>query len=151
VPAIRTAYFDFRSWDKDGSARLALANCLLLMARSPKWRAADHLQCCVMDEYAANGESGQKPEIPDYAIDKHTARGKSRGRGFHHWLTVGCELIPTAATEFELYRSEAEEIWMRGVRRVEWGGSKTLTKKANHGTNLELFDEDEEWFRMKNF
>ncbi|MCL6574476.1 MAG: hypothetical protein K6T88_22815 [Bacillus sp. (in: Bacteria)] len=30
--------------------------------------------------------------IPDYAIDKHTIKGKSLGRGLHHFLKEGCIL-----------------------------------------------------------
>ena len=33
-----------------------------------------------------------RPEIPDYALDKHTQRGNTMGRGIQHFLTEGCKL-----------------------------------------------------------
>lgn len=141
VPVCRQAYFDFRSWDKDGSARLALANAITLMARSPKSRLADHIQHVVMDEYTADHEKVCK-RIPDYALDKHTSVGRRKRRGFDHWFREGCSLVPPAAQEFEIYRQNAEEILQSGVRKVDWGGHSTLAKRSKHGTDLkDLFND----------
>jgi replication-associated recombination protein RarA len=37
---------------------------------------------------------GLLPEIPDYALDMHTARGQEMGRGVEHFLTVGSMISP---------------------------------------------------------
>ncbi len=138
VPVCRQAYFDFRSWDKDGSARLVLANTVTLMARSAKSRLADHIQHVVMDEYTADHGNGCK-RIPDYALDKHTSVGRRKRRGFDHWFCEGCVLVPPASEEFERYRREAEEVLQRGISKMDWGGHNTLAKKARHGSDLLLF------------
>lgn len=90
IPTQRAVYFEFRSAKKDGSARLALANAILLLCRSPKCRVADHFQCAVNQDRL----HGKRREIPDYALDKHTQRGRKMGRGVEHWLADGCQLHP---------------------------------------------------------
>lgn len=39
-------------------------------------------------------EEGRRPEIPDYALDMHTVRGRAMGRGLRHFLTVGAQVQP---------------------------------------------------------
>lgn len=111
VPINQRAYFQFREAGKDGASRLVLTNTILQMARAPKSRAADHLLCCVQDDIGRD----LKPPIPDYALDKHTGRGRSMGRGLSHWFTEGCVLIPPPSAENDKYREEAESRWVRGV------------------------------------
>jgi hypothetical protein len=38
--------------------------------------------------------NGPKLEIPDYAYDKHTRRGKKMGRGWEHFLKEGAKVEP---------------------------------------------------------
>jgi replication-associated recombination protein RarA len=44
------------------------------------------------------------PEIPDYAIDMHTARGQAEGRDFEHFLEVGAQVAPELAGRVLRYR-----------------------------------------------
>ena len=37
-------------------------------------------------------DEGLKRDIPDYALDFHTRRGKSSGRSWDHWDNEGCKL-----------------------------------------------------------
>jgi hypothetical protein len=55
--------------------RLFLLHVVIVLARAPKSRTVDH---AVMVMY-----EGERPEleIPDFALDKHTRRGRQRGRG----------------------------------------------------------------------
>ncbi len=39
-------------------------------------------------------EGGLRPEIPDYALDMHTARGQAMGHDLRHFLTVGAQVQP---------------------------------------------------------
>jgi replication-associated recombination protein RarA len=39
-------------------------------------------------------EQGLLPEIPDYALDMHTARGRTMGRGKRHFLEIGALVSP---------------------------------------------------------
>ena len=50
-------------------------------------------------------ESGRRlPEIPDYAIDMHTARGKAMGRGARHFWEEGTILQPELEDRDRTYR-----------------------------------------------
>jgi replication-associated recombination protein RarA len=120
VRALRDTYFECREEGKDGGARLALANAVLLMCRSEKTRIADHLQCVV----SANREKeGVLPVLPDYAFDKHTGKGKRMGRGVDHWLKEGCKLAGKSS-EPDPYEAEATQFWRGGWRGVKWGARK---------------------------
>jgi replication-associated recombination protein RarA len=63
---------------KNDSSRLFLAHAVLYLARSPKSRIVDDLLVTAYGNIKYNNE---KLEIPDYALDGHTARGKKMGRG----------------------------------------------------------------------
>lgn len=70
---------------------------------------------------------GLRLEIPDYALCKHTGKGRERGRGWEHWFTEGCKLVPPPQEEFETYRTEAEDAWIkRGSTQLDVGGKKSL-------------------------
>ena len=117
IPSLRAQYFEFRSLGKNGTCRLILANAIALMSRSPKSRLADHFQRVVSQSYV----TGPQREIPDYALDKHTGRGKRMGRGVDHWLDEGCKLNPPPEVP-DPYREEAEAHWRAGrTAAPEWG------------------------------
>lgn len=107
VPVQRAMYTEFREDGRDGSARLVLANVILAMCRSPKSRAADHFQC-VINQGRLQGKL--KLEIPDYALDKHTSRGRGMGRGVQHWRDEGCQLSPTSDVA-DPYAGQAFDYW----------------------------------------
>ena len=100
------AWFTMRRLGGNGECRLVLANTILSMCRSPKARLADHFQCVVT--YSRN--NGTKYAIPDYALDKHTLKGKQMGRGWDHFLTEGAKLIPAADIR-DPYAESAHKIW----------------------------------------
>lgn len=106
VPTQREVYNEFREQGRDGSARLALANVILLMCRSPKSRVADHFQCAVNQDRL----HGKHLEIPDHALDKHTARGRKMKRGTAHWLAEGCVLAPSSEVN-DPYVERAAHWW----------------------------------------
>jgi len=43
-------------------------------------------------EEICNFISNEKLDIPDYALDKHTKRGREMGRGDLHFWTEGCKI-----------------------------------------------------------
>lgn len=132
VPIQEKVYMDFREEGKDGSARLVLANVILLMCRSPKTRISDHFQCVVHQDR----EHGKTVDIPDYALDKHTAKGKRMGRGFKHWLDEGCQLNPPSEIE-DPYEQAAADHWTGDHIKTEWG--KRKPKGKNDDEQLPLF------------
>jgi replication-associated recombination protein RarA len=98
-------------WHKAGNGawRLALANTVLMLCRSPKSREADHFQCVVFD---AIENQGFVPTVPDYALCKHTRRGKAKGRGIDHFRQDGAVLCPPPAAK-DPYEDEAYACWTR--------------------------------------
>ena len=119
-------WFTMRRLNGKGECRLVLANAILAMCRSPKSRLADHFQCVVNK---ANS-NGSKREIPDYALDKHTLRGKQMGRSTAHFLLVGAELHPEADLD-DPYLDDAWAIWTEGREAVEtdWPTPKSIEKQ----------------------
>lgn len=71
---------------RHGPERLFLVHAVILLARSPKSRLVDH---ALIAFYEA-----QRPPrpIPDFALDKHTARGKALRRGHEHFWTQGAQI-----------------------------------------------------------
>ena len=74
---------------QNDSWRLFVVNAVLYLARSPKSRIVDNLLNVVY-----NDES--KLEIPDYALDMHTYRGRKMGRGLEHFFAEGAKLANQA-------------------------------------------------------
>jgi len=83
--------------------RLFLVHAVMLLSRSPKSRAVDH---ALIHHY-----EGPRPsrEIPDFALDRHTARGRSRNRGWKHFFEQGCQLHPRGDVS-DRYEASAREI-----------------------------------------
>lgn len=67
--------------------RLFLVHAVILLARAPKNRTVDDALVFHWGQHA-----NIKRDIPDYAIDRHTARGKQLGRGVEHVFEVGYHL-----------------------------------------------------------
>ena len=47
---------------------------------------------------------GVRPEIPDYALDMHTARGMAMGRDLVHFLEIGAQVSPELPDRDTRYR-----------------------------------------------
>lgn len=93
---------------KDDRASLYVANIILLLCRSPKSRLGDHFQ-------AACGKPvklGTPYEVPEYAFDKHTTRGRKLGRGLQHFRDSSALLSPQSG-EHDPYEDRAYEVWAR--------------------------------------
>jgi len=65
-----------------------LGYVILEMARSPKSREADDFTNHVLRMRRVKG----RREVPDYALDMHTARGRKMGRGVEHFWLEGAKL-----------------------------------------------------------
>lgn len=106
VSFVAAAAAQARAWydaDEPGKSRMALGNAIRLMCRAKKSREGDHFG--IVFGFRALYE-GFKPEIPDWANDKHTLAGKRLGRGFEHFRTEGAKLIPPPEREDD-YEDEA--------------------------------------------
>lgn len=58
------------------NAMLFLVHAVVMLARAPKSRLVDH--ACLV--FYTGDRNRPRPEIPDYAVDHHTARGRRLGR-----------------------------------------------------------------------
>ena len=89
---------------KNESSRLFLVHAVLYLARSPKSRIVDNLLTVVYN-------TEEKLQIPDYALDKHTYRGKKMGRGWEHFFAEGAKLEKQALED--PYEKRAFETLMK--------------------------------------
>jgi replication-associated recombination protein RarA len=66
--------------------RLFIVQAVMVLARAPKSRMVDHAVMVVYE--------GERPrlEVPDWALDKHTARGRKLGRGEEHFFAEGARI-----------------------------------------------------------
>lgn len=71
-----------------------LGYVILDMARSPKSRESDDFVNHVLRSRRVDGPI----EVPDFALDKHTDRGRKMGRGVEHFWKEGAKLNNEAYT-----------------------------------------------------
>ena len=98
VQALYMMYCDLKKKKEDTQQpwRLMLTQAVLLLCRSQKSRVVDH---ALIHFWGSHGN--EKKAIPEYALDKHTAKGKSNGRGWKHFFEEGTLLSPMAEIEGE--------------------------------------------------
>lgn len=85
--------------------RLQLTHAVLKLCRAKKSRVVDHCLIASWENHAK-----EKKAIPDYALDKHTLKGKKMGRGWGHFFKEGTLLEPQANVKGEQdYKAQAEE------------------------------------------
>jgi hypothetical protein len=99
-----------------------------MMARSPKSRAGCHFGAAIglrslLEDY--------KPEIPDFALDQHTTKGRAMGRGLDHFRDEGAKLVPPPTGD-DPYIEEAYRLWKK----------KAAAPKAKKA-KADLFEETE--------
>jgi len=112
VAALREAWRDQRKKKDSRHApeRLFLVQAVLDVARAPKSRMVDHA-LIVMYE----GQREKRP-VPDFALDKHTARGRARKRTWKHFWEEGARLENRAPID-DPYEAPARAI--RADRQIE--------------------------------
>jgi replication-associated recombination protein RarA len=101
IDTLQKNYDDFKKQTNSESWKLFLVNAVLFLARSPKSRMVDNLLIAVYNDET-------KLEIPDYALDKHTYRGRKMGRGYDHFFAIGAALKDQALAD--PYEEKAKEI-----------------------------------------
>lgn len=98
-----------------------LGTAILLLCRSPKSREGDDFVNEVLREMRTHKLD---LEIPDYALDMHTAKGKQLGRGVEYFWTEGARL-----------ENEAHQSAYQGYDPELGDGYKLAD-----GTKVKLFD-----------
>jgi replication-associated recombination protein RarA len=107
IDVLEKEYYDAKRREND-SHRLFLVHAVLFLARSPKSRMIDDLLITVYGDVKFRDE---RLEIPDYALDMHTLRGRMMGRGFKHFLEEGSKLENEGISD--PYRDSAKEILLK--------------------------------------
>jgi replication-associated recombination protein RarA len=69
-----------------GDRFLFAAHAVRLLATSPKDRTTDEMANWAI---LVTNVRGERPQIPDVALDMHTKRGQQMGRGLEHFLKEG--------------------------------------------------------------
>lgn len=91
----------------EGDRLLFGIHAVRVLCLSQKDRSTDEL---VNWMHAVVEEGGRLPEIPDYALDMHTARGQQMGRDLDYFLAVGSQVEPELADRDRTYRQRLLEI-----------------------------------------
>jgi replication-associated recombination protein RarA len=99
------------------NTRLFLTHAVLVLVRAKKSRLVDHALMVAFE--------GDRPaiEMPDYALDKHTSRGRKLGRGEAHFFDEASKLENRGKVE-DPYEAEGRAI------REGRGNGKPKAKKA---------------------
>jgi len=91
--------------DRSGSEALFLIHAVLLLCRARKSRLIDWAIIALWEEHAS-----RHIDIPDWAFDKHNAKGRSMGRGLDHFYEEGTHLENHTPVEREdEFRTRAYE------------------------------------------
>ena len=79
----------------DGDRPMFFVHAIRYLCRQKKERSSDHVKNLLNHEF----EVGTKFEVPDYALDMHTRRGREMGRDVYHFLTEAsrCPRWPPSA------------------------------------------------------
>lgn len=89
---IYTLYQIFQKFPPGALDRpLFIVHAVRYLCTRQKDRSSDEL-VNVLRHSVSRGEG--KPQIPDYAIDMHTARGQAMGRGIEHFFEEGARVFP---------------------------------------------------------
>ena len=109
MPATIRALFDnwtdARKAKKEGDAREYLTHAVLLLVRARKSRIVDNAATIFYD---ARSREAMRMQIPDYALDHHTARGRRMRRGADFSYDVALKL--ENQTLENPYEGEARQI-----------------------------------------
>lgn len=90
------ARFDYSAPDR----ALFLVHAVRYLCAQPKDRSSDLL----LNIVAEQSRRGMCPQIPDYALDMHTRRGRHMGRGMQHFLDEASKVEPPAPGPQDEYR-----------------------------------------------
>ncbi len=82
-----------------------IIHAIRYLCNSEKDRSSDLLKNIVIKSFAM----GYVPEIPEYALDKHTTRGLEMGRDSNHFLNEASKVYPQSEVDND-YKEQYAEI-----------------------------------------
>ena len=77
----------------DGDRPLFFMYAIRFLCACEKERSTDCIKNLVMKKF----NEGYVPEVPDYAYDMHTGKGRDMGRDVEHFLTEASRVTPEAS------------------------------------------------------
>lgn len=75
---------------QDGDRPMFFVHAIRYLCRQKKERSSDNVKNMLIKDFA----HGRVAEVPDYAYDLHTAKGRAMGRDEVHFLTEASRVIP---------------------------------------------------------
>jgi replication-associated recombination protein RarA len=96
-------HFDYGAGDRE----LFAIHAVRYLATRQKDRSSDEMLNWIIHAVA---NEDARPTIPDYALDMHTARGSSMGRGLRHFLEQGAQISPEWSDRDKTYRERLLEV-----------------------------------------
>lgn len=102
---------------------MMFVHAIRYLCESTKDRSSDLLKNIIIKKFAL----GYVPEIPDYALDKHTTRGKKMHRGSMHFLEVDSKVTPQLKVNNK-YWEEYHKI------KEDWDESKVIKNAFKFNT-----------------
>lgn len=123
--ALRDTYNEMKiKDDKRKPERLFLVQAVLMMVRCKKSRLVDW----ALNYYWDSHKENTPLEIPDYALDIHTKRGKAKGKTINSFLNEGSHLNDHALLDKETEYKE----WCR----VRWNAMDGKDSQGNIDASL---------------
>jgi replication-associated recombination protein RarA len=121
--------------------RIMLAHAVLALCRAPKSRVCDDFAAWTSHRIESEGE---KLEIPDYALDFHTKRGRAKGRqigdaGWTHWAKEGCKLS-NEVERLNVYFARALALRKKHGRLKERPAAGARLQKKRERNLMDMFD-----------
>ena len=123
LSALYESWVDFANREQK-TDRIFLAHAVLLLCTSAKSRIADNLQI-------AHYASHERREVPDYAYDMHTQKGRQMGRGVEHFFassTVVDRAVGDAPHPVMEDVQYGRDPWEPEARRLKTTGQETAPK-----------------------
>lgn len=87
--------------DQNGDRGLFAIHAVRYLCSSLKDRSSDEMYCWIQKSYSAGT---LRPQIPDYAVDKHTLQGQQLGKNEHDFYAEGALVSPEWADRDSQYR-----------------------------------------------
>jgi replication-associated recombination protein RarA len=110
---------------QDGDRPMFFVHAIRYLCRCKKERSSDHIKNMLIKDFS----HGRIPEIPEYALDLHTRRGREMGRDEVHFLTEASRVIPQLEGEdiravyeeyLEYCKKEGEDAEKGGIAPFEY-------------------------------
>jgi replication-associated recombination protein RarA len=93
-------------YETDPDRPMFFTHAIVYLCRCQKDRSSALLKSITKRKFSA----GEKVEIPDYALDMHTERGREMGRDMLHFLTEASMVIPQKGSEDRGYKERLIEM-----------------------------------------